>query len=418
MNNVLLFIFFLSFVFLLFRYWKKKKTFDAGALLIVIFGVCALATVVSYRPRLVETSFFIPLVYLFIALFLSFKPIMEIKPTTEIVFPKRGLIELLSWVFVVCSFWGMATSSTNVFDGLVQVVTDESYGLDTYNNMLSNVEGGGHVIRNLPMVIMNLMYSFAALMFFIHLTYEKPNKWLVVLLGFTLLYGAIKYLSIGERGGLINRSLIVLVSYFAIKQYIPEKLNKKIRILGIILGLLVTIPFMALTNSRFGDTEQGSTNSIYNYAGQGTINFCRYALDDNGIRYGDRTVSLFKRMIGIPGVPHNFLERRDKYPHLKINDEVFSTFVGDFAIDFGPIIAFLLILIVSTVLLRIVRRYRQQILFHNFILLHLSMCIIAQGASLFQYSDTGNLTILFYIFMYLYFKNSNVYVSQNQNNTK
>lgn len=413
MNAYFLLVYFIALLLLFIRYEKKKRCFDAGSLLIVVFLVCSFATVISYRPNYEEISFFIPLIYLFIALYLSFKPILRIQPTTEIVFPKRSLVDVFSWIFVACSFLGMATSSTNVVEGLIQVVTNESYGLETYHNMLSNVEGAGHTISNLPMVIMNAMYAFASLLFFVHLTYEKPNKVLVLLLGFTLFYGAIKYVSIGERGGLINRALVVLVSYCSIKEYIPEKLNKSIRIIGVVVGVLITVPFMALTNSRFADTEEGSTNSIYNYAGQGTIFFCRCALDDNGIRYGDRTVSLFKRMLGFPNVPHNFLERRDKYPQLKINDEVFSTFVGDLAIDFGPIVAFLLILLVSFLLSNMVKQYSKRIFFHHFLLLHLSMCIIVQGASLFQYSDAGNLTILFYLLMYIFLKYSNVYVSPN-----
>ena len=414
MNAYLLLIYFIALLLLFVRYVHKKKCFDAGALLILVFLVCSLATVISYGPKYTETSFFIPLIYLFLALYLSFKPILRIQPTTEIVFPKRSVIAVFSWLFIVCSFLGMATSSTNVWEGLVQVVTNDSYGLETYQNMLGNVEASGHAIHNLPMLIMNIMYSFAALLFFIHLTYKKPNKLLLVLLGFTLFYGAIKYVSIGERGGLINRALIVLVSYFSIKEYIPKKLNKTIRKIGIVIGVIIIVPFLALTNSRFGDTEEGSTNNIYNYAGQGTINFCRYALDDNGIRYGDRTVSLFKRILGFPNVPHNFLERRDKYPQLRINDEVFSTFVGDLAIDFGPIVAFLLILLVSFLLSNMVKRYSNRIFFHHFILLHLLMCIIVQGASLFQYSDSGNLTILFYFLVYVFFKYSNVYVFSNK----
>lgn len=408
MNAYFLLVYFIALLILFIRYEKKKKCFDAGALLIIVFVACAFASLISYRPKFVESSFFIPIVYLFVALYLAFKPILDIKPTTEIVFPKKGVIDVLSWIFVVCSFVGMATSPTNVVDGLIQVVINEQYGLETYHNMLVNVEQSGHAIRNLPMVLMNSMYTFAALLFFIHLTYEKPKMLLVVLLGFALFYGAIKYVSIGERGGLINRALIVLVSYFAIKQYIPEKRNKRIMIIGVVIGTVIMVPFMALTNSRFADTEEGSTNSIYNYAGQGTISFCRYALDDNGIRYGDRTVSLFKRMVGFSDVPHNFLERRDKYPQLIINDEVFSTFVGDLAIDFGPVVAFLLIMLVSVLLSKIVKQNPNKILFHHFLLLHLSMCVIVQGASLFQYSDAGNLAILFYLIMYLFFKHSRV----------
>ena len=50
--------------------------------------------------------------------------------------------------------------------------------------------------------------------------------------------------------------------------------------------------------------------------------FNNYGLDADGIRYGDRTANLFKQIIW-DDTPHNYMERRDKYPHLKIDDYYF-----------------------------------------------------------------------------------------------
>ena len=365
----------------------------------------AIFSLTTYQNQTGASSFFFPLIYLFSALLIIFTPFMKFNSTkTPLVLPNRFLINLLSWIFVVSSFLGIFLSPTSVVEELQGVLFNELYGLELYNNMLDSVEGSGQNIQNLPMIIMNAMYTFAALLLFVNLTYEKRNKLLIGLICFCLFYGAIKYISIGERGGLVNRSLIVLVSYVCMKDYLSEKINKRVRKVGLIVGVILAIPFMALTASRFSDTDEGTKNSLYNYAGQGTIYFCQYGLDDNGIRYGDRTVSLFKRTIGIPNTPRNFIERRSKYPHLKINDEVFSTIVGDFAIDFGPFIAFLIFISISLILTQIVDKSRDRINFHYFILLHLCMCAIVQGVSLFQYSDAGNLTIVFYLLLFFYLR--------------
>lgn len=414
MNQTYLIIYSVLLLIVFIFYQKRKKTFDAGSLLLLVFFVGSIFSELIYYKSFNDGSFAFPLIYLFAALMISFAPIMKFRDSIPIVFPRRSLINLLSWIFVVSTIWGMLTSSNNVIDGLRNVLLDESAGLEMYNGMLDSVENQGHTIHNLPMIIMNMMYSFAALLLFVNLTFEKPNKLLVVLIAFSLFYGAIKYISIGERGGLVNRSLVVLISYVCLKSHLSDSINKKIRRIGIIVAVALFVPFMALTISRFGDTYGGSTNSLYNYAGQGTIHFCQYGLDDNGIRYGDRTMSLFKRFLGFPNTPHNFLERRSKYPHLKINDEVFSTYVGDFTIDYGPILAMIIFILYSILMTNMVQRHSNRIMFHSFVLLHFSMCVFVQGVSLFQYADTGNLTILLYILLYFYFKYANVYTEKRK----
>lgn len=411
MNHELLITYTCLLLLVFIVYQKKKKTFDTGGFLLLVYFIGSVFAVMIHEDKFGEPSFFIPVIYLFFALMISFTPFMKFNTKkTDVVFPVKKIITLLSWIFVISTLLGMATSSTNVIEGLQMVMLEETYGLDLYNNMTESVEGSGHFASNIPMIIMNAMYTFAALLLFVNMTYEKKNKLLISLIAFCLFYGAIKYISIGERGGLVNRSLIVLVSYICMKDYLSESINKKVRKIGLVVGVLLLVPFMALTISRFGNTNEGTTNSLFNYAGQGTVHFCQYALDNNGIRYGDRTVSLFKRIVGFPNTPHNFLERRAKYPQLKINDEVFSTFVGDFVIDFGPVLALLIIILFSLLLTSMVKMCNKRMKFHYFILLHFSMCAIVQGVSLFQYSDSGNLTIIFYLLMYIYLKNANVYV--------
>ena len=136
--------------------------------------------------------------------------------------------------------------------------------------------------------------------------------------------------------------------------------------------------------------------------------------DDNGIRYGDRTLTLFKKGLGFDNVPLNFWEGRKKYPHLYIGDDVFSTFVGDFTIDFGPIVAFILFSIASVFFCKKTSAYKGIIPFHRFILLFIIFDICTDGAMfLFPYGYLGNLTLIFYILVILFFKLD--YLSQKKN---
>ena len=146
-------------------------------------------------------------------------------------------------------------------------------------------------------------------------------------------------------------------------------------------------------------------NSTLFYLGQQNLFFNSYGLDNNGIRYGDRTVPLFKRMLGFDGVPNNFHERREKYPNLRINDEVFVGFAGDWVLDFGPYIAPLLFVAFSGVVL-LGSRVRDGIIrFHQLVLLHFVMTVgMLGGIKLYPYSDVGgNLQLIVYLGAYVVF---------------
>ena len=104
-------------------------------------------------------------------------------------------------------------------------------------------------------------------------------------------------------------------------------------------------------------------------------------------------------------VPGNFWERRDKYPNLKINDEVFVTYVGDFTLDFGPYLTPLFFILFTLIVLKITRIQNGIIRFHRLIILHFLMCVCFIGSiKLFYFADVGgNLQIIVYIFLFLFF---------------
>jgi hypothetical protein len=110
-------------------------------------------------------------------------------------------------------------------------------------------------------------------------------------------------------------------------------------------------------------------------------------------------------MIGIKGVPDNFWERRNKYPNLKINDEAFISFVGDFTLDFGPYLSVILFLTIFPSIAYLTKSNNKKLYFHQFILLHfvMSLCMLG-GMKLYPFSDVGgNLQLIVYVFAYLFF---------------
>ena len=167
-------------------------------------------------------------------------------------------------------------------------------------------------------------------------------------LGFAIVVAVLQPIMAGQRSLVIYTVLTVILGYFFFKQFFSDILRKVMRYVGIVALALTMVPIIAITVSRFSQYRQSTVTDYVNwYIGQGNIYFNNYALDDNGIRYGDRTLNLVKRVIS-SNASDNFVDRRDTFSNLYVNDDIFTTFVGDFAIDYGPVLAFLIFVVFNS----------------------------------------------------------------------
>ena len=166
---------------------------------------------------------------------------------------------------------------------------------------------------------------------------------------------------------------------------------------------MTLVPVTAITVSRFSVNRQSSVSDYINwYVGQGNIYFNNYGLDDNGIRYGDRTFNLVKRVFS-SNASQNYVDRRNTYGNLYVNDDLFTTFVGDFTIDFGPIVAFLIFVVFNSVVLLSTRIRGDSLKIQQALLLYFTMCVCMQGGmTLFSFSDTANLKMFCFAVLYGY----------------
>jgi hypothetical protein len=172
------------------------------------------------------------------------------------------------------------------------------------------------------------------------------------------------------------------------------------------MALIIAIPITAITLSRFGDRKgsEGASGFVYWYIGQANIYFNNSAMSPGGIRYGDRTFNIFKRLIW-SDTPKNYNERREKYHNLEIDDYFFTTFVGDFVIDFGPKVSFFIFFIFNLCVLFEIRPRDGTIKLHQLLLIYFTSCICMQGGMvLFAYADTSNIIIIIYMILYAWLR--------------
>lgn len=409
LDNILILLYLGAWSITLFLYIKRYKTFDAIALFyasFVIFSFCSYMAYNSGWYSFKPMSLF-PFIYLYVSLFITSYPIRKYSVTTisNIQNPSDYIITGLSIFIIVVTLIHFPTTISKFSSGLAMLMVDNSAINDMYGDSMANVDKSGTGgITNIWAIFSEAFSTIGILLLFYQLTKKKINKWLVIGLGLCTVSGIMTYISMGQRGGVFMRIATLLATYFAFKRFLSSKVNKIARNVLVVLSVLIIIPIAIMTIGRFSTSMSDSTASVYYYVGQQNLYFNNYGLDDNGIRYGDRTFPLFKKMLGFENVPSNFVQRRAKYPQLYVNDEVFISYIGDFTLDFGPIIAALIFILFSVWATNKMIISNRTIKFHQLVLLHFILTMCMQGGIfLFSFGDiAGNLKIMVYVALYLW----------------
>ena len=208
-------------------------------------------------------------------------------------------------------------------------------------------------------------------------------------------------LATGNRTMVTLVALSLIASYLLFKDLYSQKVKKTVRVIGFSLAVLVAFLFLILTISRFGDLNEGGFDSMLYYIGQANLYFNKYAFDLGGVRYGDRTINLFKDLAGFD-VPSGIFDTRDKYSYMATDDSIFTTYIGDFVLDFGPWLTPILVIIFTFFILEQTKTNNGNIHFYKLIPIHYVMNVCVKGGMyLFCYPFLQNLQIIAYIFFFV-----------------
>lgn len=314
---------------------------------------------------------------------------------------------MLVLIFIMTTLVRLPDILMRFSEGLKLMMIDIAAAGDIYNETMadSNATLGDGTVSNLSAIISNCFSNLGILLLFYYLTLNKQNKFLVLGLLLSCITLMLGNIAISQRGPVVDILLNLVITYYAFRKFLSDKVKLSVKWIGGSVLILVLVAILALTIGRFQNWGKGPLASVYGYIGQQNLYFNKYGLDNGGIRYGDRTFPLFKQLLGFENVPKSFWERREKYHNLKINDEKFISFVGDFTLDFGPYIAPIIFVLLTLFVLRRTKIRNGEVAFHQLILLHLVMCICVQGGlKLYSFADTGNLQIILYLVLYYIFR--------------
>lgn len=407
-DNILCALYLVAWIATLIWYQCRRNVIDAGTVIISLQVVYGAFSIISINDPLFSEAYdelrLFPFIYLFTMMMIALSPVIynHLHPSDSIAEPKTRTLGILAIVLCITALLQIPDMISDSGAGIVKIFTDNDAGKEAYTEQVDNVSDSGSAIRNLPAVIFNMLSDFAPFLLFYYMTVKRKRWALLAALAVAVVMGLLLPISRGQRGGVITAMLALLGAYFLYRRYLSRKINLLIQTSIIAMALIISIPVTFITVSRFEKESAGIGGFVSWYVGQGNLYFNNHALDPGGIRYGDRTMNLVKRVID-PSTPKNFAERRDKYRNLELDDYFFSTFVGDFAIDFGPVGAFAIFVVFNLLMIRGIRPRNKIHSLQQLLLIYIVICInIKGGMTLFPYSDTNNLQLFTFAMLYVY----------------
>ena len=391
-------------------YHWKFRSLDAGSAIMGTYILYAVFSLLTLNDPLFSVAYnplkFFPYVYLYGMLMIALLPVlyMHRHPSNEIAEPNTRVLVMIAAVSVVCALCLLPDIITNFSSGLVKLFTDVDAGSDNYHEQAAENVDSGQKVRNLPAVIYNSISDITIFLFFYFLTKKNKPRILIIGMIFSILVGLTLPIMRGSRGSVIMTTLTVVGGYMLFRRYLSPKLNRIVQVTGLAAMIALAMPIAAITVSRFGDMNGGIFGFLNWYVGQGSLYFNNYGLDAGGIRHGDRTISMFKKVVD-SSTPMNYTDQREKNHNLEINDDVFSTFVGDFTLDFGPIGAVIIFIVFNGWILTCIKPRDGTVSLHQLLLVYFTVCVCMQGGmALFSFSYVSNIRIMTIFLLYAYLR--------------
>ena len=170
---------------------------------------------------------------------------------------------------------------------------------------------------------------FLIVIFYYLLSFGKNSKLYTYLF---LIYSMLPIL-----GGILNMDrsnsfywiLTVCMGYFIFKPYMSPSNSKFLRRVLVIFGGVILLYFASVTIARFGDTDWGAQNALFDYIGQPYPNLCNEwnCVNIQGFDFS----TLFPLLNILPGYVADIKE----YNPLDISTNGFPTFIGHIVRSLG-----------------------------------------------------------------------------------
>lgn len=386
--------------------YSLKRIGSLYLIMYLIMYIFSIDTYIRFPHRYEGLNFFALILYIF---FISIYTIPLAKINfnkTKLRHPTALKVNIVAIFIIITSLLGLVEIIQNFSIGIVGLLSDDDYGAQMYHELRnsSNFESkSGLAISNLISVFSNITKGIAPLFFLYYLSRPKINVIIVVGLLLSSFITILNGISTGSRFAIISSLMNIIAFLYVMNNFYIKTIKRIINTIVLSIAILAFIGTAAITTSRATREKFNPLESIERYACQANLVFGEYALDAGGCRNGDRTFPLIK-MIFTSEVARTYTDRLQKYSYMKVNESQFISFVGDFILDFGPILGSAILLLLW-LFIYVKLKPRKIISFNYLIILYLTIEIL-NGFYLYPFVDIGgNLHLLSLLLLYFYFKN-------------
>ena len=392
---------------LLVHYIRRDKRISLGIALLLLYTVQAIFALVVYTSPLSDYEGLHmriwPFLFLFIMIIISLRPILGLNEQSlnNIEIPNSMIITGLCMFFSVFAIINIIIILPEIENGLHLLIVSDNEGiLDVYSESTAekSTQRNFSGIVNIQGVISNMSNYITPLLFFTYYIKANRRKIVMALLIIALMQGPLTGIANASRQQLLAQVFVFFLLYFFFRPYIKHQDNKVFKRTFVIFVSFLIFVFTIITFARTS-LKSYRGDSIYNmesYFAQGPINFNAYCMDANGTREGYRVAPLLLQIMGSL-TPEQI---RFKFRHMEIDSSSFTTFVGDFVLDFGPIAAFIILLILCMIF-SLMLRHRKSLSYGQVVVVFI-LVKFCSGYYQFGFSNVGG-NLAFFMLLTLSF---------------
>ena len=417
-------LFYLITVFLIYR---KTKSITIGVVLLAIYAVSALFSIIlyfyfnGYGVTNYNNITLFPFVYLYVMLLINFIPIIKFKEykIRNIIPPNSLILKFFTYFIIAISLYSLIKYLPEYITKISTMIINNDEFADTYRSGSENSMMKTSLnYSNLVFVVASSFSDIVLFLFFYYLT-KKKSKVIIILLGISMLLPLLQSIANAGRYGLITFLLTTISLFTLFRNLIDKKILRPIIFSFLLISIAILIVTFLITSSRFTNRDYGKYDTIYSivsYAGQPMLNFNNYIFTAKGYENGDNTFPIIRMMLGLDYSITPHLRQYKWSSIMGIPLEIFYTFIGDFYLDYGPIISLILFILFSIFFLK--NAYvSENIPIHRFLLIYILFLICSQGVFYFTYKTLAeNLKIVSMILTYILLRLSRTKIV-NQNGT-
>lgn len=325
----------LLYLALLMVYWRYKKVFDIGTLLILMWLIVSIAGVLycNESPASWHLQLW-PFLYIFFCFLLLSRYILvhkySDKAIARLAYSRNRVVDLFCWFYLICVVIKLVNEGLNFSAlSLIQVAEDTA---EAYEEHLTYEFHGGPIAY--IATVYEQYFNKVCIIWGFNCLCQKRRLASVLFMLFPFLSSFGDGIMLGSRNTIVMAVIVYLCAYVLYRRLIPKKTKRVIFYTSLSIGAVVLLYLLAITQSRFGvDTQAAEDNSIIAYLGQSMLQF-NYGVADTDHRIFEGALN-FRNTFKLLGLqmPRTFYT---DYLGTHVGTG-FITLVGFLVIDFGYI---------------------------------------------------------------------------------